>query len=90
MKTKKELLAYVVAFCVFLIASPNIASALPSCSDLATDPAYGLAGNPVITPVLEHLITGVDVQRREVIFDALGKVDDRHVVGMKIVDAVFL
>jgi len=56
MKTKKELLAYVVVFCVFLIVSPNIASALPHCEDLATNPDYGLAGNPVVKEVTSAIV----------------------------------
>ena len=55
MKTKKELLTYVIAFCVFLISSPTIASALPSCSALAIDPANGLAGNPDVKSAISFI-----------------------------------
>jgi hypothetical protein len=56
-KTKKELLTYVIAFCVFLISNPTIASALPSCSALATDPANGLAGNPVVKSATSEIVS---------------------------------
>ena len=48
MKIQKKLIT-VVAFLFFLISSPAIASALPAaCTDLAINPSYGLAGNPVV------------------------------------------
>ncbi len=54
MKVQKG--SIIVAFLFFLISSPNIASALPTCADLATNPAYGLAGNPVITSATSTLV----------------------------------
>src|SRR5262245_22958720 len=37
------------AFGLILVASPRAAIALPTCSELATNPAYGLAGNPQVS-----------------------------------------
>ncbi len=37
------------ALALVIVAAPRTAVALPACADLATSPAYGLAGNPQIT-----------------------------------------
>src|SRR5262249_14844677 len=34
---------------LILVASPGAAIALPTCSELATNPAYGLAGDPQVS-----------------------------------------
>ncbi len=47
----------IVAFLFFLISSPTIASALPAtCTDLAINPSYGLAGNPDVKSVKSQII----------------------------------
>jgi hypothetical protein len=46
-----------VVFLLCLASSPTIAGALPQCTDLATDPAYGLAGNPVVKSANSAIVT---------------------------------
>jgi hypothetical protein len=56
MTSQKKLIG-VVVFLLCLISSPTIARALPQCMDLATDPIYGLFGNPVVKSVTSAIVT---------------------------------
>jgi hypothetical protein len=42
-------LAFCAAIGAIFVAVPEAAVALPTCADLATNPAYGLAGNPQVS-----------------------------------------
>src|ERR1700681_3498612 len=42
-------LAVCAAIGAIFVAAPEAAVALPTCADLATNPAYGLAGNPQVS-----------------------------------------
>jgi hypothetical protein len=49
-------LAFCVSICAFFVAVPEAAVALPACADLATNPSYGLAGNPQVSGVAAVLL----------------------------------
>jgi hypothetical protein len=54
-------LALCAAVASALAAAPQVAVALPTCEQLATDPAYGLAGNPQVSgPTAVLLPAGVE------------------------------
>src|SRR6266581_3014520 len=46
---KYRSLAFCAAIGAIFVAAPEAAVALPTCADLATNPAYGLAGNPQVS-----------------------------------------
>src|SRR2546423_4697204 len=46
---KYRSLAFCAAIGAIFVAAPKAAVALPTCADLATNPAYGLAGNPQVS-----------------------------------------
>jgi hypothetical protein len=43
-------------FCLIVVGMPAAAAALPACQQLATDPAFGLAGNPQVTGLSATLL----------------------------------
>ena len=46
----------IVSFAVLLFSAHQAYAQAPSCSELATNPAYGLAGNPVITSATASIV----------------------------------
>src|SRR5262245_46867497 len=49
-------------FCLIVAGMPAAAAALPTCQQLATDPAFGLAGNPQVTALSTTLLpAGVEL-----------------------------
>src|SRR5438552_17243660 len=48
-------LAFCAAIGAIFVAVPEAAVALPACADLATNPAYGLAGNPQVSSLTAAL-----------------------------------
>jgi hypothetical protein len=46
----------IVSFAALLFSAHQVYARAPSCTDLATNPAYGLAGNPVITSASASIV----------------------------------